>query len=51
MTQITILLDDTVAKFYEEVATQAQLPLEKVLADALYQLAGQLAMQALQNIC
>ena len=48
MTQVTIVLEPTVAQFYIQVAKQAGLPLEKELADALYRLAGELSLKALQ---
>ena len=48
MTQVTVLLEPSVAQFYIQVAQRAGLPLEKVLADALYRLAGELSLKALQ---
>lgn len=42
-----ITLDPTAAAFYEKVAQNADLPMEKVLSDALYKLAGSLSMEAL----
>ena len=47
MTQVTILLEPSVAQFYIQVAQKAGLPLEKVLSDALFKLAGELSLQAL----
>lgn len=47
MTQVTILLEPTVALFYNQVALRAGYPLEKVLSDALYKLAGELSLEAL----
>ena len=49
MTQVTILLEPSVAQFYIQVAEHAGLPLEKVLADALFKLAGELSLKALQT--
>lgn len=47
MTQVTILLEPTVALFYNQIANQCGFPVEKVLADALYKLAGELSLEAL----
>ena len=49
MTQVTILLESSVALFYEQIARQAQLPLEQVLSEALFTLAGELSIEALIN--
>ena len=49
MTQITICLEPGVALFYTRVAAAAGKPLEQVLADALFKLAGELALEALHN--
>ena len=49
MTQVTILLESSVALFYEQIARQAQLPLEQVLSEALFTLAGELSIEALAN--
>ena len=49
MTQVTILLEPTVALFYNQVARQTGFPLEKVLADALYKLAAELSLEALKE--
>ena len=49
MTQITILLEPSVALFYEQIAQKAQLPLEQVLSEALFTLAGELSIEALIN--
>ncbi len=47
MTQVTLLLDSSVAAFYKRIADNAGLPLEKVLTDALFMLAGELSMDAI----
>ena len=44
-----LLKDPVVAAFYERVAARAQLPLENVLADALYKLAGELSLEAMRE--
>ena len=49
MTQVTILLEPSVALFYNQVAIQAGYPLEKVLSDALYKLAAELSLEALSS--
>ncbi len=48
MTQVTILLEPTVALFYTQIAQSAGVPLEQVLSDALFKLAGELSLEALQ---
>ena len=47
MTQVTILLEPSVALFYNKIALLSGHPLEKVLSDALYKLAGELSLEAL----
>ncbi len=47
MVPVTILLEDAAAEFYAQVATSAGRPVERVLADALFKLAGELSLQAL----
>ena len=47
MTTIPIVLDAATLRFYERVAARAGLPVEQVLADALFKLAGELALEAL----
>lgn len=49
MNTITITLDPAAAAFYSRIAQQAQLPLETVLADALFKLAGELSLKALEK--
>ncbi len=49
MTQVTILLEPSVALFYSKIAACAGLPLEEVLAQALFKLAGELSLEALQD--
>ena len=48
MTQFTILLDSTTALFYSRIAAAAEKPVEQVLSDALFKLAGELSLEALQ---
>ena len=49
MTQVTLLLEPSVALFYSRVAAAADLPLEKVLSDALFKLAAELSLEALNH--
>ena len=46
---VTLQLDDTVAAFYEHIAMVNDLPLEQVLCDALFKLAGELSLEALHR--
>lgn len=48
MTQVTILLEPAVALFYTQIAQSVGVPLEQVLSDALFKLAGELSLEALQ---
>ena len=49
MKQVTILLEPATALLYEKIAATVGLPLETVLADALFKLAAELSLEALQN--
>ena len=49
MTQVTLLLEPAVVLFYSRIAQENALPLEQVLADALFKLAGELSLQALKK--
>lgn len=49
MTQVTLLLDPSAACFYRQIAEHTGLPLEQVLADALFKLAAELSLEALKN--
>lgn len=49
MTQVTLLLEPTVALFYARIATAAGKSLEQILSDALFKLAGELSLEALQS--
>ncbi len=49
MKQVTILLEPSVALFYTHIAQNAGLPLEQVLADALFKLAAELSLEALNT--
>lgn len=47
MSAFTIVLDPATARFYENVALAAGIPMEQVLSDALFKLAGELALEAI----
>ena len=49
MTQVSILLEPAVASFYMRLAEVVGLPLEQVISDALFKLAGELSLQALRE--
>ncbi len=49
MKEVTILLEPAVALFYTRIAESTGIPLEQVLADALFKLAGELSLEALQS--
>ena len=49
MTQVTLFLEPAVALFYTRVAEAAGVSLEQVLCDALFKLAGELSLEALQS--
>ena len=49
MTEVTLQLDPVAAAFYKNVAAAAEKPLEQVLSDALFRLAGELSLQSLRN--
>ncbi len=47
MINITVPLDPAVIIFYSQVAQATGIPLEQVLSDALFKLAGELSLEAL----
>ena len=49
MINITIPLDPAVLLFYGRIAEAAEKPLALVLSDALFKLAGELSLEALQQ--
>ena len=49
MQQLTVTLTPEVVMFYTQLAQAAALPLEQVLSDALFKLAGELSLEALSN--
>lgn len=48
MTEVTLLLEPTVVLFYKRIADTMGIPLETVMQDALFKLAGELSLEALQ---
>ena len=49
MNHITLQLEPALVLFYSRIALSTGLPLEQVLTDALFKLAGELSLEALQN--
>ncbi len=49
MKQYQVQLTDETAVFYEKVARQAGRSTEQVLSDALFKLAGELALEAIHK--
>ena len=49
MTEITLQLEPTVVLFYTRIADSVGMPLETVLRDALFKLAGELSLEAMNT--
>ena len=49
MAEITLSLEPAVALFYSRIANHLNIPLEQVLSDALFKLAGELSLEALRQ--
>ncbi len=49
MMQVTLLLEPAAALFYQRIAQAAGMPLEQVLSDALFKLAGEISLEALRK--
>lgn len=49
MTEVTLSLEPAVVLFYSRIASSLGLPLEQVLNDALFKLAGELSLEALRT--
>ena len=49
MTEVTLLLEPAVVLFYKRIADNMGIPLETVLRDALFKLAGELSLEALKS--
>ncbi len=50
MESIILLLDDATLQFYRKIADSAGLTVESVLTDALFKLAGELSLEALNHL-
>ena len=48
MEEITVLLEPAVVLFYTRIAQNAGISLEQVLSYALFKLAGELSLEAMQ---
>ena len=48
MTELTLTLEPAVVLFYKRIADAVGIPLETVLQDALFKLAGELSLEALR---
>ena len=49
MKEVTLLLDPCVVLFYTRIASAVGLPLEQVLSDALFKLAGELSLESIKS--
>ena len=49
MIPITITLEPAVLRLYAHIATVSGLSVEQVLSDALFKLAGELSLEAMQS--
>ena len=47
--EILLRLDPSVVLFYSRIASSTGLPLDRVLSDALFKLAGELSLQAMKG--
>ena len=50
MAYITIQLENQIFQFYNRIAQSANIPLEQVVEDALFKLAGELSLEALHAL-
>ena len=49
MTQVFLYMDDATLSFYQKLSQWTGIPLEQVLSDALFKLAGELSLQAIKK--
>ena len=49
MTEITLYLEPAVILFYTRIAAAVGKPLDQVLSDALFKLAGELSLESLKR--
>lgn len=45
--KVVVEVDDYLYRFYQKIAENANLPIEQVMADALFRLAGELSAKVL----
>ena len=50
MEKYTLDVDPAAAKFYERVGEIANMPAEKIMAEALFKLAGELSLEATRKM-
>ena len=50
MTNVTLTLEPAVVLFYSRIAQSIGLPLEQVLTDALFKLAGELSLESIKKV-
>ena len=48
MLEVTLQLEPAVVLFYTRIALNSGVPLEQVLQDALFKLAGELSLESIQ---
>ena len=49
MIEVKLLLEPAVVLFYTKVAKHIGLPLEQVLSDSLFKLAGELSLESMEK--
>lgn len=49
MKEVTIQIPEYLYEFYRKVGQQAGLPVERVISDTLFKLAGELSLEALHK--
>lgn len=49
MKTVTVEVEDLVYAFYEKVSRQANIPIEQIMSNALYTLAGELSRRVVQG--
>ena len=47
--KVELEVDDLIYEFYQKVGQQAGLPVERVMYDALFKLAGELSVNAIRE--
>ena len=49
MKTVKIEVDDLIYAFYQKMGQQAGLPIERVMSDALFRMAGELSLNAIRK--